>query len=343
MGVILTSVFYFLQFVFPTFSFWIFGFVPGFVPGLAVGALTKDLRRGIKRALLSVFLGSIVGGVIAYLYHGALNSTYTNSWLVWGLLSGLWLCLPAAAGGSLGTLFSKKASLIRGFMVRRKRTVIITIAIVCLSLTVSVAGVMLFAKISHERCDGLVQLLKDQYFYKVTEKPMHFREEAFVNGIKLVDCGGDNEKFLSELFSSEGVSKAYYFKPSTGAYVWFTEYTSVCDRLVYVRYGSWQFQPTRYWNSGFFGWWIITGFVLPIFILIFTVAMSTEIERPEEAITKAQLRSIPKGKYPEELAIKYQSMYPHNPAGVLEFHISRKMKERKTREQAIKELIKASG
>ena len=45
---------------------------------------------------------------------------------------------------------------------------------------------------------------------------------------------------------------------------------------------------------------------------------------------------------PEEhaLLVKYQRKYPHNPEGVLEFHISRRMKEGKTRKQAVKELAK---
>ena len=45
---------------------------------------------------------------------------------------------------------------------------------------------------------------------------------------------------------------------------------------------------------------------------------------------------------PEEnaLLIRYQREYPHNPEGALEFHISRKMKEGKTREQAVGELAK---
>jgi len=43
-------------------------------------------------------------------------------------------------------------------------------------------------------------------------------------------------------------------------------------------------------------------------------------------------------KYPKDLFAKYVERYPHNPTGVLEWHINKKMKEGKTREQAIKEL-----
>ena len=45
-------------------------------------------------------------------------------------------------------------------------------------------------------------------------------------------------------------------------------------------------------------------------------------------------------KYPRDLFAKYVEQYPHNPDGVLEWHIHKKMKEGKTREQAIQELNK---
>ena len=45
-----------------------------------------------------------------------------------------------------------------------------------------------------------------------------------------------------------------------------------------------------------------------------------------------------KKKYPKDLFAKYVERYPHNPTGVLEWHIHKKMKEGKTREQAIEEL-----
>lgn len=316
--------------MFPTFSFWIFGFVPGFVAGLVVGALAKVLRRGIIGGLVSVFSGSIVSGVIA------------RAWMVdLGFLSGLWSCLPAAAGGALGALFSKNVSRIREFMVKRKRTIVVIIVVVCLALMTPIAGVMLIARISHERCDGLVRLLEDQYSFGVTEKPMQFREEVFhpYGLTKLIDCGGDDELFISELLNSVDVPKVYFFKIPNGAYLWFV--TSTWDRLVYVRYGLWQFEPIRY-DFGFFWWWIFTMFILPIFILIFVASISAEPEKTEEAITEARLRSIACAlkKYPKELADKYQRMYPHNPAGVLEFHISRKMKEGKTRDKAMEELVK---
>ena len=46
-------------------------------------------------------------------------------------------------------------------------------------------------------------------------------------------------------------------------------------------------------------------------------------------------------KYPRDLFARYAEQYPHNPEGVLEWHIHKRMKEGKTREQAIKELTHA--
>jgi len=46
-------------------------------------------------------------------------------------------------------------------------------------------------------------------------------------------------------------------------------------------------------------------------------------------------------KYPRVLFARYAEQYPHNPEGVLEWHIHKKTKEGKTREQAIKELMQA--
>jgi len=43
-------------------------------------------------------------------------------------------------------------------------------------------------------------------------------------------------------------------------------------------------------------------------------------------------------KYASDLYAKYQKKYPHNPLGVLELHINRKMKRGLIREEAIKEL-----
>lgn len=333
-----------MPFAFPIFYFWSFPLwivVVGFVPGLVVGALTKDLERGIVGGLISVFLGPMIGTLLLFSVRGALN--FVIGGVGGGLWLSLWACLLAAAGGALGAFLSENASRIREFIVKRRRTTIVVIAVVWLVVMTPIAGVMLFAKISHERCDGLVWLLKDQYSYEVAEKLMQFREEFFqpVGPAKLVDCGGDDEKFVSELLDSLDVSKVYYFKIPTGAYLWFL--TGTQDRLVYVRYGLWQFEPITHGFGIPWLWAIFTVFVFPTLILFFVAAISAKIEEPKETIAAPQLRPFPMEKYPEELTLRYQRMYPHNPAGVLEFHMSRKTKEGKTREQAFKELIKESG
>jgi hypothetical protein len=46
---------------------------------------------------------------------------------------------------------------------------------------------------------------------------------------------------------------------------------------------------------------------------------------------------------PDEILQIYSKKYPHNPTGVLRYHIDRKMKEGKTREQVIEELVEESG
>ena len=48
-------------------------------------------------------------------------------------------------------------------------------------------------------------------------------------------------------------------------------------------------------------------------------------------------------KLSRDLIAKYREQYPHNPKGVLEWHINKKIKEGKTRKQAIEELTKESG
>jgi len=70
---------------------------------------------------------------------------------------------------------------------------------------------------------------------------------------------------------------------------------------------------------------------------------SEEVEKPKEFILPTWLCPRIPETYPQELITKYQRAYPHNPTGVLELHISRKMKEGKTREKAIQELLLERG
>lgn len=46
----------------------------------------------------------------------------------------------------------------------------------------------------------------------------------------------------------------------------------------------------------------------------------------------------PNNELPDEILQIYSKKYPHNPTGVLRYHIDKKMKEGKTREQVIEEL-----
>ncbi|MDH5450404.1 MAG: hypothetical protein OEX77_05805 [Candidatus Bathyarchaeota archaeon] len=63
-------------------------------------------------------------------------------------------------------------------------------------------------------------------------------------------------------------------------------------------------------------------------------------KKPSELPHVTLITNHPPQKYPDDLLVKYRRMYPHNPKGVLEFHLSRKMKAGKTKEQAIEELRK---
>jgi len=58
--------------------------------------------------------------------------------------------------------------------------------------------------------------------------------------------------------------------------------------------------------------------------------------------TKKEVILEPQTKYPKDLLTRYMKQYPYNPTGVLEWHIQKKMKEGKTREQALEELSKES-
>ena len=78
-------------------------------------------------------------------------------------------------------------------------------------------------------------------------------------------------------------------------------------------------------------------FVGPVLVLFFIALLSNEIQ---DVIPERQISPLPSEKYPKDLSAMYQHKYPHNPKGALEFHISRKIKEGKTREQAIEELKK---
>jgi hypothetical protein len=54
--------------------------------------------------------------------------------------------------------------------------------------------------------------------------------------------------------------------------------------------------------------------------------------------SKQEIALEPQIRYTKDLFAKYVERYPHNPRGVLEWHIHKKMKQGKTSEQVIKEL-----
>jgi len=62
----------------------------------------------------------------------------------------------------------------------------------------------------------------------------------------------------------------------------------------------------------------------------------------EDKVLLSKKSDFSQTRYPKDLIAKYVKQYPHNPTGVLEWHIHKKMKESKTRGQTIEELIKES-
>jgi hypothetical protein len=71
--------------------------------------------------------------------------------------------------------------------------------------------------------------------------------------------------------------------------------------------------------------------------LLFADGLQLKLNRFEVLPSKQKVDLL-QTKYPKDLFAKYVEQYPHNAEGVLEWHIHKKMKEGKTREQAIKEL-----
>ena len=85
--------------------------------------------------------------------------------------------------------------------------------------------------------------------------------------------------------------------------------------------------------------WCLLGFIsgLVWFIDGFTGVITLSKTGLPPLKQKIDLQS--QTKYPKNLFAKYVKLYPHNPIGVLEWHIDKGMKKGKTREQALEELI----
>ena len=109
-----------------------------------------------------------------------------------------------------------------------------------------------------------------------------------------------------------------------------------------VRYRQWDsYQQTYIWKSVTVFPYSLFGIIIGVIGLVtIVVGGALPLAEKKERVEKAHV--IEREKYPQSLVMEYQRRYPHNPSGVLEFHISRKVKKGKTREQAIKELIKES-
>jgi len=98
------------------------------------------------------------------------------------------------------------------------------------------------------------------------------------------------------------------------------------------------------------GWegWVIGAFTLVYIGLVFLSGLLL-ISDPDKMVedksryppSAQRLDVETQTKYPRNLVARYADQYPHNPEGVLEWHIHRKLKEGRTREQAIKELQNA--
>jgi len=107
-----------------------------------------------------------------------------------------------------------------------------------------------------------------------------------------------------------------------------------------ARYRQWDsYQQTYVWKSVTVFPYLLFGIIIGVIGLV-TIVVGGALPHIEKKESVEKARMIEREKYPQGLVMEYQRKYPHNPSGVLEFRISRKVKEGKTREQAIKELTK---
>jgi len=106
----------------------------------------------------------------------------------------------------------------------------------------------------------------------------------------------------------------------------------------------------RWMGFGIYSWeaWIIIAFLLAFDGLVFLsggLLLSDQGKMVEDKglypPSERRLDVETQTEYPRDLLARYAEQYPHNPEGVLEWHIRKKMKGGKTREQAIEELMHA--
>ena len=104
------------------------------------------------------------------------------------------------------------------------------------------------------------------------------------------------------------------------------------------------------WGGGPASWegWIVCAFFLAFdgLVVLSGIVLMSDLDRIVEdkrlyppSVRRLDVETLT--RYPRDLFARYAEQYPHNPEGVLEWHIHKKMKEGKTREQAIKELMHA--
>jgi len=111
--------------------------------------------------------------------------------------------------------------------------------------------------------------------------------------------------------------------------------------MIWMRWDPWldQFWPLTWEESMIRASYLaIYGLVFLFGILLFFEVSKMLEDRSPHQPPRQRLGIETQTKYPRALFAKYAQQYPHNPEGVLEWHIHKKTKEGKTREQAIKEL-----
>jgi amino acid transporter len=111
--------------------------------------------------------------------------------------------------------------------------------------------------------------------------------------------------------------------------------------MIWMRWDPWldQFWPLTWEESMIQASYLaIYGLVFLFGILLFFDVSKMLEDKRFYPPSGRRLDVATQPKYPRALFAKYAQQYPHNPEGVLEWHIHKKMKEGETREQAIKEL-----
>jgi len=111
--------------------------------------------------------------------------------------------------------------------------------------------------------------------------------------------------------------------------------------MIWTRWDPWldRFWPLTWEESMIRASYLaISGLVLLFGILLFLDVGKMLEDKSRYPPSLQRLDVETQTRYPRDLFTKYTEQYPHNPQGVLEWHIHRKTRDGRTREQAIKEL-----